>query len=74
MKLIRPFQKVWKFYADGFRNMPSWGRQAWAVVIFKGIVVFIIMKFVFFPNHLKKNFDTDEQRSGYILEQLTKTK
>jgi len=54
--------------------MPSWGRQAWAMVIFKGIVVFIIMKFVFFPNHLKKNFDTDEQRSGYVLEQLTKTK
>jgi len=74
VKIFRPFQKVWKFYADGFRNMPSWGRQAWAVVIFKGIVVFIIMKFVFFPNQLKKNFDTDEQRSEHVLDQLTKTK
>jgi predicted lactoylglutathione lyase len=74
VKPIRPLQKVWKFYADGFRNMPSWGRQAWAVVIFKGIIFFIIMKFVFFPNYLKKNYDTDEQRSEYVLDQLTKTK
>ena len=74
LKLIRPLQKIWKFYSDGFRNMPLWGRQAWAVVIFKGIVVFIIMKFVFFPNYLKKNFDTNEQRSEHVLEQLTKTK
>ncbi|MPM05145.1 hypothetical protein SDC9_51432 [bioreactor metagenome] len=54
--------------------MPSWGKQAWAVVIFKGIVVFIVMKFVFFPNQLKKDFDTDEQRSEHVLDQLTKTK
>jgi len=74
VKIFAPLKNVWRFYADGFRNMPSWGRQAWAVVIFKGIVIFIIMKFVFFTDFLKKNYDTDEQRSEYVLDQLTKTK
>jgi len=54
--------------------MPAWGRQAWLIVIIKGVVIFVFMKLVFFPNQLKKNFDTNEQRSEHVLDQLTKTK
>ncbi len=54
--------------------MPKWGKQAWVIIILKGIIIFIVIKFVFFPNYLKKNFDTDEQRSEHVLNQLTKTK
>ena len=74
VKIFQPLKKVWRFYAEGFRNMPSWGRQAWTVVIIKGIVVFIIMKLVFFPNQLKKNYNTDAERSEHVLDQLTKNK
>lgn len=74
MKFFKPFVNVFHFYRNGFREMPSWGRKAWLIIILKGIAVFIIMKLLFFPNHLKKNFDNDEDRSNHVLEQLTKTK
>lgn len=52
--------------------MPKWGRQMWLIILIKGFVVFILVKFIFFPNHLKKNFDTDKQRSEYVINELIK--
>ncbi|HOY39245.1 MAG: DUF4492 domain-containing protein [Bacteroidales bacterium] len=69
MKLIR---NIFRFYVDGFKNMPAWGRTAWAIIVLKGVIIFILIKFLLFPNFLKKNFETDEERSDYVLEQLTK--
>jgi predicted lactoylglutathione lyase len=66
------FKRIFRFYYEGFRTMPKWGRQAWAIIIVKGILIFVLVKFIFFPDFLKKNFDTDEERSEYVLEQLTK--
>ena len=34
-------------------------------------IMFVILKIFFFPDILKKNFDSDEERSNYVLEQLT---
>ncbi|HPG73472.1 MAG TPA: DUF4492 domain-containing protein [Bacteroidales bacterium] len=70
---MKVFRNIFYFYYDGFRNMPRWGRMAWAIILLKGIIVFVLVKFIFFPNFLKKNFDTDEERSNYVLEQLTNT-
>lgn len=74
MKIFRPIQKAFRFYVDGFRDMPSWGRKVWLIILIKGIAVFVIMKFLFFPNQLNKNFDNDKQRSEHVLEQLTKNR
>ena len=66
------FIRIYRFYIDGFRNMSSWGRQVWIVILIKLFIMFFILKLFFFPDLLQKNFDTDEQRSNYVLEQLTK--
>ncbi len=52
--------------------MGLWGRQVWLIILIKLFIMFVILKLFFFPNLLKQNFDTDEQRSEYVLEQLTK--
>jgi hypothetical protein len=31
----------------------------------------VILKLFFFPNVLNRNFETDEERAGHVLEQLT---
>ena len=62
-----------RFYYDGFRNMSSWGKKVWIIIFIKLIVIFIILKVFFFPDFLKRGFSTDNQRSEYILEQLTKS-
>lgn len=36
--------------------------------------MFIILKLIFFPNLLKKKYDTDEERSNHVIEQLTNRK
>jgi hypothetical protein len=36
------------------------------------IILFLVLKLFFFPNYLKTNFKTDEERSNHVIEQLTK--
>jgi len=48
------------------------GKQLWAIIIIKLIIMFLILKVFFFPDFLKTNFKTDEERSNYVIKQLTK--
>lgn len=75
---MKPFSKAVRnlihFYYDGFRTMSWWGRRVWLIILIKLAVIFIVLKIFFFPDFLKKNFSTDEERSKYLLEQLTGNK
>ncbi len=64
-------QQIWSFYINGFRNMSGWGRQVWLIILIKLFIMFAILKIFFFPNFLKTNFETDQERSNYVLEILT---
>jgi len=68
------FIRVWRFYAEGFKNMSGWGKQVWIVILLKLFIMFFVLKLFFFPNFLKTNFATDEQRSEHVLDNLTNTK
>ncbi|MDD2386625.1 MAG: DUF4492 domain-containing protein [Bacteroidales bacterium] len=70
MKILK---RIFRFYYEGFKNMPRWGKQMWLIILIKGFLVFVLVKFIFFPNHLKTNFDTDEQRSEHVINELIKT-
>jgi hypothetical protein len=48
------------------------GRKLWAIILIKLIILFLVLRLFFFPNYLKSNFGTDEQRSNHVIEQLTK--
>ena len=61
---------IWLFYRDGFREMKL-GKKLWAIVAVKLFVLFVVLKWLFFPNVMQTRFDNDTQRSRYILEQLT---
>jgi len=64
------FTKVFNFYYDGFRAMTV-GKKLWTVILIKLFIIFIVLKLFFFPDFLKTRFENDEQRSDYVLEQLT---
>ena len=70
MGLLR---KIYLFYYDGFRHMRI-GKKLWALIILKLFILFVIVKWLFFPNILGTKFSTDAQRSDYILNQLTNPK
>jgi len=48
------------------------GKTLWLVIALKVFVMFAIIKWLFFPDLLKENFHSDEERSEYILNNLTK--
>jgi uncharacterized membrane protein len=68
------FLRIWKFYFSGFKNMGSWGRQVWIIILIKLFIMFAILKIFFFPNFLNTKFETDQERSDYVLEILTEPK
>lgn len=63
------FKRVWDLYYDGFRNMTV-GKSLWILILVKLFIFFVIIKWLFFPNILKKNYSTDEERAGAVRTEL----
>ncbi len=67
-KLIR---RVLQFYYHGFKEM-TYGKSLWVIILIKLFIIFFIFKLFFFRNFLDSKFDSDQDRSNYVVEQLTK--
>lgn len=63
------FVKVWRFYADGFRQMTV-GRYLWAMIIIKVVILFFVFKLFFFPDRLAQDYDTDAERADAVRQSL----
>ncbi|MDX9967334.1 DUF4492 domain-containing protein [Sulfuricurvum sp. IAE1] len=64
-------RRIADLYIEGFRAMKV-GRQLWLLIALKLLILFGVMKILFFPDILNTRFDTDAQRSAHVLENLTK--
>lgn len=62
--------RVFRFYRDGFKKMTV-GKTLWKIIAIKLVVMFAVLKLFFFPNYLKSNFSTDQQRADHVLQELT---
>jgi hypothetical protein len=69
--IVSAISKITGFYYDGFRNMSWWGNRVWIIILVKLFIMFLILRLFFFPDFLKTRFRSDEERSNYVLEQLT---
>lgn len=67
---IVSIKKIYTFYRDGFRQMVL-GRTLWKIILVKLFVMFAILKLFFFPNYLNTHFQTEEEKSNFVLEQMT---
>jgi hypothetical protein len=68
--MVTTIKKIFFFYIDGFRGMRI-GKTLWKIIGIKVVLFLVIIKLLFFPNILEERFNTDTQRSEYILHQLT---
>lgn len=64
---------IYRFYLDGFRRMTV-GKTLWKIIIVKLLIMFLVLKLFFFPDVLKTNFSTEEQRADHVLSHLTETR
>ena len=72
--VISAINRLFRFYYDGFTTMSWWGKRVWIIILIKLFVIFIILKIFFFQDFLHKIYNTDEQKSEYVLDQLTNSK
>ena len=68
---MKVLYKVFRFYYEGFRDMTV-GKSLWLIIFIKLFIMFVILKAFFFKDFLKSNFETDRERSEYVIEQLSK--
>ena len=66
--MINTLRSIWKFYADGFRNM-TWGRPLWGLIFLKIVILFFILRLFFFQPALSGK--TEEQKIDHVGNQLT---
>ena len=66
-------KKIIHFYTDGFKNMKI-GKKLWMIIFVKIFLLFVVIKWLFFPNVLETQFHNDKERSQYMIDQLTHTK
>ena len=64
--------RIFRFYYNGFSNMPGWGKRAWVIILIKLFIMFAVLKIFFFHDFLQTNWPTDKQRTEHVLDQLTK--
>lgn len=64
--------RIVDFYVEGFHNMSKSSKQLWLLILVKLFIMFAIWRLFFFPNIFKSKFTNDEERSDYMIEQLTK--
>jgi len=50
------------------------GKKLWLIILIKLFIMFVVLRLFFFPDFLNSRFDTDEQKSEYVLDQLTQPK
>lgn len=61
--------KIWRLYADGFREMTV-GRWLWVIIIVKLAVMFLVFKLFFFPDILQRDYADDEARAEAVRTNL----
>lgn len=67
---MNTLKKIWNFYYEGIRSM-TLGRTLWALVLIKLFIMFVILRIFFFKPALA-DYETEEQKSEAVIEQLTK--
>lgn len=63
--------RIWRFYYDGFREMTV-GKTLWLIILLKVFIFFVVMKLLFFPNILSRDYDNDSDRAEHVRHELTK--
>lgn len=67
-------KKVIQFYRHAFIQLWQFkvSRQLWIIILIKLFIMFLVLKLFFFKDFLNSRFENKEEKSEYIIEQLTK--
>ena len=69
MDMKNIFVSIYRFYADGFRNM-TWGKQLWWLILLKVIILFAVLRLFFFEPVLSGK--SENEKIEHVGNELTK--
>ena len=64
-------KNILNLYVDGFKNMKI-GKKLWLLIAIKLIIMFGILKVFIFDETLNTKFQTDEEKSEFVIRNLIK--
>lgn len=47
------------------------GKRLWAIILIKLFIMFAILRIFFFQDFLGSRFDSDKERSDYVIKEIT---
>ncbi len=62
-------RRVWDLYYDGFRSMTV-GKTLWLIILLKVFIFFFVIRLIFFPNILDRDYDNDADRAEAVRTNL----
>ena len=62
------WHRAFYLYYDGFRNM-TLGKTLWLIIAVKLVIIFVVLKLLFFPNFLKQHTNEGDEPE-YVATQL----
>lgn len=65
------FRRIFRFYLEGFRSM-TLGKTLWLIILIKLFILFVIFRIFLFPEFLSSKGDTEQEKSDYVIDQLTR--
>jgi hypothetical protein len=63
-------KRIFRFYYDGFKNMTI-GKNLWIIILIKLFIIFAVFRLFFFPDFLNERFNKQDDKSDYVIEELT---
>jgi len=63
--------RIFRFYYDGFASMTI-GKRLWLIILIKLFLMFVVFRTFFFKNYLNSRFETEQEKSEYVIDQLIK--
>lgn len=64
-------KRILNFYLGGFREMSWHSRKLWVIILIKLFIIFVVLKFFFFPDFLDSRYKNDHEKSNHVIENLT---
>ena len=65
--------QIISFFVEGFSGMTV-GKKLWIIILVKLFIIFTIFKIFFFQDFLNNKFKSEQDKSAYVIEELTNTK
>ena len=50
----------------------SIGKELWLIILIKLFIIFVVIRIFFFRNFLNTKFNSQEDKTNYVIKELTK--